>query len=64
MGIDSSNRTTDWREIEDLVEETYCLTAPKRLVQLLKKDTAAAITGRLGAPVILMCLSGGGYSNK
>jgi hypothetical protein len=28
---------TDWREVEELVTESYCLLAPKRLVALVRR---------------------------
>jgi inorganic pyrophosphatase len=30
--------TTDWDEVKELVTESYCLLAPKKLIRLLGED--------------------------
>ena len=35
------DRSTDWKELKEILEEAYCMTAPKRLI--------AQIPGRAGA---------------
>ena len=35
------NDETDWDEVSDLIEESYCLVAPKRLAALLERPAGA-----------------------